>query len=66
MDNSSKNKIKAKCVVCGKKLKVIEKNLCSCGSDVCMVHRNKFDHDCKHGMVQCIGDKIIASKVQKI
>jgi hypothetical protein len=66
MENSYKNNIKAKCVVCGKKLKLIEENLCSCGSDVCMVHRNKFDHDCKNGKIQGIGDKIISAKIQKI
>ena len=66
MENYNNNKIKRKCIVCGKKLKIIEKDLCSCGADVCMIHRNKFDHDCKNGMVQGIGDKIIASKIQKI
>ena len=36
----------ARCVVCKRKLKVFEFKLCSCGKDVCMLHKEKTQHDC--------------------
>jgi len=42
----SKKKTRS-CIICHKKLKVFEYNLCSCGENVCIKHVNRNLHDCK-------------------
>ena len=53
----------ARCIVCNRKLKVFELNLCSCGKDVCMLHREKTKHNCLNSeeikLEKISGEKVI-------
>ncbi|CAM9255638.1 unnamed protein product [Sphacelaria rigidula] len=59
---------RTKCVVCGKVLKVFERNLCSCKLNVCMKHKQRVEHGCpdagRHHHQEM--DKVVAPKVVKI
>jgi len=68
MPTDSKNISKTikRCIVCRKKLKVFEKNLCSCGKDVCISHMTKSRHDCVKVVKVKQQERIVALKVVKI
>lgn len=57
---------KKRCQICCKKLKVFEKNLCSCGVNVCMKHLSRSEHDCKlqKKILQLV--KVVAPKISMI
>jgi len=55
-----------KCIVCSKKLKVTEKNLCSCAKNICMKHKERKAHDCNFQSKTVTYDKVIADKINKI
>lgn len=59
-------KIKRKCIVCMKNLKVTELNLCSCKRNVCMKHRGRNSHMCELNLKTIKMEKIVAIKVNKI
>lgn len=57
---------KKKCVVCNRKLRLFETNLCSCNSSVCIYHTERDLHDCPLNTKLKIIDAVVASKVSKI
>lgn len=57
---------KKKCVICKKKLKIFEMNLCSCGKKLCIKHVQRFSHRCTGGKDSVKITKVVAPKVVKI
>lgn len=53
-----------KCVTCGKKLRVFEYNICSCGFPVCIRHIT--DHGCNKVNVIKTMERCVSHKVSKI
>ena len=53
----------ARCIICNRKLKVFELNLCSCEKNVCMLHKEKTQHDCTNykdiKLEKVTGEKVI-------
>lgn len=58
--------VKKKCIVCGKKLKIFEYDLCSCKKNVCMKHLPKYSHDCVNKSNIKKYEKIVSQKILKI
>lgn len=59
-------KKKKRCVMCRKRLKVFERNLCSCGKDVCLKHVQRSLHDCPLNLDKVLMEKVDAPKILKI
>ena len=59
-------KNKKLCIVCKKKLKFFETNLCSCKEHVCVKHMQKSMHSCTEGKKYVKLEKIVSPKVVKI
>ena len=55
-----------KCVICKRKLKITEINLCSCDKNICFKHKDKISHNCSISPNITIKEKIVAIKVNKI
>lgn len=55
-----------RCIICKKKLKHYEANLCSCEENVCIKHSQKVFHDCKLSKKIIEHPRIVASKIDKI
>lgn len=65
--NPEKTRIeRAKCSTCGKKLKLSEINMCSCGLPVCSKHRYYTEHECLRKIVYLPGKSVVPTKVVKI
>ena len=54
-----------RCVVCKRKLKVFEFKLCSCEKDVCMLHKEKTQHDCSNSKDINL-EKVTSEKIIRI
>lgn len=54
------------CYTCGKKLKLSEINLCSCGVPVCYNHRYYTEHECLRKVVKTPCKGVVQTKVIKI
>jgi len=65
-ESKNKTKFKKKCIVCKKKLKITETNLCSCKTNVCMKHRDRSSHKCQLDMNMDKMDQIVPLKINKI
>ena len=57
---------KTTCSTCGKKLKITEENLCTCGTPVCTKHRYHTEHECTRDFVHHPEKGIRPTKVVKI
>lgn len=62
----SPEKERQSCITCGKRLKLTEINLCSCGKPVCTKHRYHTEHECDRVLVYHIDPCITPKKVVKI
>ena len=55
-----------KCIICKRKLKITEMNLCSCSKHICFEHKDKSSHNCNIFPKKILNEKIVAIKVNKI
>ena len=55
-----------KCIVCRKKLKVYESDLCGCKTPVCMKHKDRSSHNCQEHDKIIVGIRVVADKINKI
>ena len=64
--NTNTKKISRKCIICHKKLKFFETNLCSCNKNICMKHAQRSKHSCPEGKDPINIEKVLFQKIVKI
>lgn len=58
--------MRERCVTCGRRLKISEINMCSCGTPVCSRHRYHTDHECTRVFEHKVEASLKKKKIAKI